>query len=710
MALLGNVRIGFRLAAGFFLVVAVFAGVALFQVRAMDRLGELAAEVDSRAKDAQMLAEVDSRYESLSTLVAEILAGGEPGPIRTELAQRRAQAEKDAEDAARVADTDMEKAQAVILRQNYLGYVDAVQNRLLPLVQAAGPAGPDRAALAALFADLGRLRGTGMDTLDKILKSMINKREEAAAAYVLIQERSAAQARWLSLAGVLLAVGLAVVMTLGITRPLKKALVFARAVARGDLTARLDVHQKDETGQTCAAVAAMCESLKAVLAEFEAQVRAVESGRLDRRADAGRFSGAFAEIIQGGDKLSQVLLGYLEAMPLPVLTMDLEFSILYMNAAGRNLVGKDQGALRGTKCHSLFQTGDCQTGSCACGRAMREGRPVTSETVARGTGRDLDIVYSGAPITSREGRIVGAFEVITDMTEVKGAQRKIEALAQEAGRISANLAEAAEELSSQVAQAGQGAEIQRGRAGETATAMTEMNSTVMEVARNASDAAGSAETAKDRAESGAGVVAQAIAAIEEVQRITALLTGNMDNLGKQVEGIGRIMTTINDIADQTNLLALNAAIEAARAGDAGRGFAVVADEVRKLAEKTMVATQEVGQAIAGIQEMTRQSVEATGRSAEAVARSTGLAHGSGQALREIVSMSEATSDQVRAIAAASEEQSAAAEEISRATEEINTVAQETSQAMQQAAQAIAGLTDMARELRELISRMQGSQG
>ena len=117
--------------------------------------------------------------------------------------------------------------------------------------------------------------------------------------------------------------------------------------------------------------------------------------------------------------------------------------------------------------------------------------------------------------------------------------------------------------------------------------MEQMNATVLEVARNATQSAATSGQAQSKANEGASVVTQVIHGIGEVESTAISLKDQMTVLGKQSESIGQILNVISDIADQTNLLALNAAIEAARAGDAGRGFAVVADEVRKLAEKTM---------------------------------------------------------------------------------------------------------------------------
>ncbi len=261
------------------------------------------------------------------------------------------------------------------------------------------------------------------------------------------------------------------------------------------------------------------------------------------------------------------------------------------------------------------------------------------------------------------------------------------------------------QLAAQVEESSRGAGVQSQRATETATAMDEMNSTVLEVARNATRAAESTEAARQRATEGARIVSEVMTGIDEVRRVSTELKGDMAVLGTQVEGIGQIMDVINDIADQTNLLALNAAIEAARAGDAGRGFAVVADEVRKLAEKTMHATREVGEAIVGIQAAARKNIENVERSAKAVEHSTVLAGRSGEALKDIVCMVETATDQVRGIATSSEQQSAVSEEINHSILDINRISGETAGAMRQSAHAVGDLSKQAQTLLGLIEKM-----
>ena len=264
---------------------------------------------------------------------------------------------------------------------------------------------------------------------------------------------------------------------------------------------------------------------------------------------------------------------------------------------------------------------------------------------------------------------------------------------------------ASEELSAQIGQASRGAESQTARVGETATAMEEMNATVLEVARNAGQAADSAKTAKSRAESGAEVVARVVTDISHIQTSAIELKTEMTSLGKQAESTGQILGVISDIADQTNLLALNAAIEAARAGEAGRGFAVVADEVRKLAEKTMTATKEVGEAIRDIQNGTRKNVGNVDQVVSMIDTTTTLAGTSGEALRNIVELVDATAQQVQSIATAAEEQSSTSEEINRSIEDVNRTSLETTSAMQRSAGAVSAMARQAQVLRGLIANM-----
>jgi methyl-accepting chemotaxis protein len=327
-----------------------------------------------------------------------------------------------------------------------------------------------------------------------------------------------------------------------------------------------------------------------------------------------------------------------------------------------------------------------------------------------GTLRDkIHEVESSCKVAEEETQVAQKAIAEAEAAKAQAAQATRAGLLQAADRlrgISQTMNEASRDISTRIDSSRRGSDMQKDRVGETATAMEEMNATVLAVASNAGQAAEAADQAKGKAQDGAGVVNKVVQAIQAVYVQAQGLKTNMGQLGRQADGIGQVMGVINDIADQTNLLALNAAIEAARAGDAGRGFAVVADEVRKLAEKTMTATKEVAQAISDIQKGTRENITSVDQAVARIEEATGLAKNAGEALAGIVSFVETSSDQVRAIAAASGQQSAASDEISRSLDDINRIASETAEAMSEAVEAVSGLVEQAQTLLGLVQELE----
>ena len=283
------------------------------------------------------------------------------------------------------------------------------------------------------------------------------------------------------------------------------------------------------------------------------------------------------------------------------------------------------------------------------------------------------------------------------------------AAAQKLEQVAEAVSAASTELSVRIEQSDKGAVASARRLAEAASAMDQMNATVHNVARNAAQASAASHETREKAVAGARIVEQAVHSIGQVHEVSLRLTENMGQLNAQAQAISNIMNVISDIADQTNLLALNAAIEAARAGDAGRGFAVVADEVRKLAEKTMVSTHDVGNAIKAIQESTAKSMAAMESASAQVNKATEFASQSGQALGEIVTTVEGAAAQANAIAAASEQQTVASDEINRTISTVNEGVQQTAQAMSEASGAVGGLMRQTGALTSLIAEMRDEE-
>ncbi|MBQ4132710.1 MAG: PAS domain-containing protein [Desulfovibrionaceae bacterium] len=488
-----------------------------------------------------------------------------------------------------------------------------------------------------------------------------------------------------------------------IIRPILRCDIFANEIANGNLDAKLDYTNKNEIGMLADSLRSIPDTLKQIVDEYTRLERQVEYGDLNASGNSEAFKGAFANLIGGTNRILDRFKTMIDAIPSPVVVLDDNLKCNYLNQAAQEVTSRDY---KGKTCGQLMAREDFDTAEDALQVAVKTGAPATAETRAHPNGKNMEIAYTAIPFFNQDGRISSVLQLITDLTSIKQTQRTIVEVAQEAMDISNRVASAAEELSAQVEQVSRGTDIQRDRAASTATAMEEMNSTVLEVARNASEASESAEACRDKATEGSELVSQVIQAIQLVNEISQEINLNMEKLSEEAQAIGGVMDVISDIADQTNLLALNAAIEAARAGEAGRGFAVVADEVRKLAEKTMSATNEVGGSIRGIQASTAQNRERVVVAAEAADKANQLATTSGMALNEIVDLANNNSALIAGIATAAEEQSATSDEINNAVDEINHIAADTADGMSQSADAVSDLAGQAQELKQLLQRLQ----
>ncbi len=417
---------------------------------------------------------------------------------------------------------------------------------------------------------------------------------------------------------------------------------------------------------------------------------------------------------------------YLNDVPSPIVAIDDTFSVTYMNETGAKLLGETIESVVGKKCYNLFKTTDCRTDKCACAVAMKTERAASSTTVAHPGNLEIPIQYVGRPIYNN-GRVIGALEIVTDITTIKGVIAKateaskkvmeiaddvhskcllVEEMGKQAADVALQMSAGMNQVSAASQQVSTGSQKLAELAQITARQTESLKKVMDEAGTVARETSAIAEEASKRALDANMKGQKGIDSIDSIKNDITKVAEAVGSMVGSIDKVGALATSVADIASQTNMLALNAAIEAARAGEAGRGFAVVADAVKGLAGQSKEAAGGAITLAKGIKDSGTQTKIITEQSRKGAEECSIVFKG---AIRETEGISDImgnTNEKVRKLRSNVEQGLRTLDEVVKAIEEVSSIAQESSSASEETSSAIEEQTASSEGLKEIAKNVQ----
>ncbi|WJH32281.1 methyl-accepting chemotaxis protein [Paenibacillus sp. CC-CFT747] len=333
-------------------------------------------------------------------------------------------------------------------------------------------------------------------------------------------------------------------------------------------------------------------------------------------------------------------------------------------------------------------------------------------------------------VTSRDeiGRASESFNRMTETLNeilggVHGASLQLAASSQQLTAGAEQSSVVTGQIASSVQVVAEGAEYQVGNIKLSTRMIENVTDKITHITEHAKQASAAVTEAASRAEKGDAAVRGAVTQMDNIERLIQELAATISGLSQRSQEIGHIIGMISSIAQQTNLLSLNAAIEAARSGEAGRGFAVVASEIRKLADQTDQSARQISGLITTVQTETGQADEAMNAAILEVETGLQAVHAAGVLFDEIHSQISSVEGLVRQVSDYSEQISMVTENMvasirsiadiastnSDESQNVAASAEEQLASMEEITHSAASLSQMAEDLRALVSRFRIKQ-
>jgi methyl-accepting chemotaxis protein len=691
--MLKNLKVGARLTAGFVIMIALMAVIAVISVGRLQALnGSVHVLVQDRFPKTLQVSDAIEQVNIIARALRNMILWDNPAEAAKEedriKAARAATGEIIAKLEISVKSADGKRLLDA-MKEARAKYLPA-QDSIIALINQ----GLKTEATGILLSSYRALQTEYLAAWGKLREYQVMLSNKAGEDSEAITNNALRSILILGIASGIFAILLALLITNSIVKPLAKCITAAESIAKGNTAVDLSVEGKDELSALQRAMKSMTDALEALIADAGMLSQAAVDGKLATRADATKHLGDYRKIVEGVNNTLDSVIGPLNVtaryvddiskgvIP-PIITDSYngDFNIIKANLNAvvkmmSDLLSETDKLVKAAIAGQLDTRADASKFLGGWNQLVKGINDTLAEVITpvNETVAVLKRLADGDLTLRMTGDYKGDFDILK--TALNDSLESFNDILGQVNIAVDQVAEGALQVSQASQSLSQGATEQASSLEEITSSVTEIASQTKLNTESAGQVNSLAKTAKGNAENGNTQMQNLVVA--------------MGDINKSAEDIKKIVKAIDDISFQINLLALNANVEAARAGKYGKGFAVVAEEVRNLAVRSANSVKD-----------TTRMVDDTIANIE---RGNALCDLTAKQLSDIVGGAGQVATLAEEVATASREQTQGLEQVSTGLNQIDQVTQANTASSEESASASEELSSQSQQVKAMLSR------
>jgi methyl-accepting chemotaxis protein len=286
-----NLKIGQKLIVGFGIILLAAIGFAAYTIVSMNTLKRLQDEGHKRAVDALLTQNLRSTGYRMYQIIADAQLNGYTSESEIDWENHKTETLDLMVKAAAVADHTDEKIAAEEAQKLIGSVVTIFEDKMAPLLKS----NPEASEINTYDAEIDAVMDKFQEQVEFLVISLGEEMDNGDAVFDKDANQIKSIAYLLSGLLILLSILIIILMNNLLAKPLVRGVKYTQKVAEGDLTAEIDINQKDEVGQLVIAIKKMAASLKEIVAQIIASSAQIASS-------SEQLSSTSEEVSQGANE------------------------------------------------------------------------------------------------------------------------------------------------------------------------------------------------------------------------------------------------------------------------------------------------------------------------------------------------------------------------------------------------------------------------